>query len=81
MELVDYDPKTGIFRWKEYRCGRAIVGDEISAKDKKIHISVKRKNGVSDNARGIQETIKGDAANNSAANKPATVECMRRAMP
>lgn len=40
-ELLDYDPKTGIFIWKVNKSGRARAGDVAGCKNKRGYIQIK----------------------------------------
>jgi len=39
-EVLDYNPDTGIFRWKGMRCGRALAGEEAGWVDKDGYIMI-----------------------------------------
>lgn len=37
-DFMDYNPDTGIFTWKKYRCQTAIAGQQVNCKDQKGYV-------------------------------------------
>lgn len=39
-EVLDYDPGTGLFRWRSYRCGRALAGAVCGTDNGKGYLTI-----------------------------------------